>query len=58
MSGGSSPSSLFSLLVSYVIVFESSLGDQDGRRETGGVLQSPLEETVASYVVALLVPRA
>jgi putative integral membrane protein (TIGR02587 family) len=46
---------LFTLLVSYVIVFEASLGDQKGRRSTGGLLQRPLEETVASYVVALVV---
>jgi putative integral membrane protein (TIGR02587 family) len=46
---------LFSLLVSYVVVFEASLGNQEGRRTTGGLLQGPLEETVASYVVALAV---
>jgi putative integral membrane protein (TIGR02587 family) len=46
---------LFSLLVSYVVVFEAELGDQHARRETEGLVQSPLTETVASYVVALLV---
>jgi putative integral membrane protein (TIGR02587 family) len=46
---------LFSLLVSYVVVFEAELGDQYGRRETKGLLQSPVTETVASYVVALVV---
>jgi putative integral membrane protein (TIGR02587 family) len=46
---------VFSLLVSYLVVFEAELGDQHGRRQTEGALQSPLTETVASYVVALLV---
>ena len=46
---------LFSLLVSYLVVFEAEFGDQHGRRWTEGVLQRPLTETVASYVVALLV---
>jgi putative integral membrane protein (TIGR02587 family) len=46
---------LFSLLVSYLVVFEAEFGDQHGRRRTEGVLQRPLTETVASYVVALLV---
>jgi putative integral membrane protein (TIGR02587 family) len=46
---------VFSLLVSYLVVFEAELGNQHQRRQTEGVLQRPLTETVASYVVALLV---
>jgi putative integral membrane protein (TIGR02587 family) len=46
---------LFSLLISYIVVFEADLGDQHRRRRSKGILQGPLEETVAAYVVALLV---
>jgi putative integral membrane protein (TIGR02587 family) len=46
---------LFSLLVSYVVVFEAKVGDQEGRRSSEGLLQTPLTETLAAYLVALLV---
>ncbi|HMQ30912.1 MAG TPA: TIGR02587 family membrane protein [Chloroflexaceae bacterium] len=42
-----------SLLISYMIVFESGFADEAGRHQQRGVLQSPLSETVASYLVAL-----
>lgn len=42
-----------SLAVSYMIVFESGFADEGRRRGQQGVLQSPLSETVASYLVAL-----
>lgn len=43
-----------SLLVSYMIVFESSFSDAQKRWQQRGVLQSPPSETVASYLVALV----
>lgn len=44
-----------SLLLSYAVVFAAGFGDEQGRREQEGVLQRPLTETVAAYVVALAV---
>lgn len=46
---------LFSLLVSYMIVFEAEFHNQDARRATEGVLQHPLTETVVAYLIALAV---
>ena len=46
---------LFSLLVSYMIVFEAEFRNQGTRRESQGLLQSPLNETVVAYLVALVV---
>ncbi len=45
---------LFSLALSYGIVFEAGFGGQDRRRGTTGPFQRPLTETVAAYVVSLL----
>lgn len=45
----------FSILISYAIVFEAGLTDEQGRLEQQGVFQSPLSESVASYLVALMV---
>lgn len=42
-----------SLLISYGIVFEANFADQQQRRQQQGVFQSPLSETVASYLVSL-----
>lgn len=46
---------LFSLLITYVIVFEADFHHQAQRFRSRGVLQKPLAETVVSYLVALLV---
>ncbi len=46
---------LFSLLVSYMVVFEAEVGDQERRRTSEGLLQSPVTETLAAYIVALVV---
>lgn len=45
---------LFSLALSYAIVFEAGFGGQEHRRDTGGPFQRPLTETVAAYIVSLL----
>lgn len=45
----------FSLLVSYAVVFEAGLTDERGRHAQQGLFQSPLSETVVSYLVALVV---
>jgi len=42
-----------SLVVSYAIVYEAGFGDEDKRRSQQGVLQHPVTETAASYVLAL-----
>lgn len=42
-----------SLLISYGIVFEANFSDQQQRRQQQGIFQSPLSETVASYLVSL-----
>lgn len=42
-----------SLLISYVIVFAAGLTKVEQRRSSAGLLQSPVVETVACYVVAL-----
>jgi putative integral membrane protein (TIGR02587 family) len=45
----------FSLVASYVIVFEAGFGDQRGRRSHAGLFQQPITETVVSYLLALVV---
>lgn len=42
-----------SLLISYGIVFEANFADQQQRKQQQGMFQSPLSETVASYLVSL-----
>ncbi len=44
-----------SLVISYGIVFESGFANMLKRQQQQGVLQSPLSETVAAYLVALAV---
>ena len=46
------------LLISYGIVFGAGFANQEQRRQQPGVLQHPLTETVASYLVALLAAAA
>lgn len=46
---------LLSLGVTYLIVFAAGFGDVEARRQQQGVLQHPLTETLASYLVALVV---
>ena len=47
-----------SLLISYGIVFGAGFANQEQRHQQQGVLQHPLTETVASYLVALLAAAA
>lgn len=47
-----------SLLASYAIVFVSGFANEEKRRLQPGVLQHPVTETVAAYVVALMVCAA
>lgn len=42
-----------SLVISYGIVFEANFSDQQQRRQQQGIFQSPLSETVASYLVSI-----
>jgi putative integral membrane protein (TIGR02587 family) len=44
-----------SLLLSYMIVFEASFGTQASRRSQPGFFQSPISETLASYLISLLI---
>lgn len=44
-----------SLVVSYIIVFEAEFGAQSRRRAHPGIFQSPLSETLISYLISLLV---
>jgi putative integral membrane protein (TIGR02587 family) len=44
-----------SLLLSYAIVFEASFGSQQARRSQPGFFQSPLSETLVSYLISLLI---
>lgn len=44
-----------SLLISYCIVFVAGFSDQERRRNQPGILQHPVTETVASYLVSLVV---
>jgi len=43
-----------SLVISYIIVFQAEFGNQNSRQNHRGLFQSPLSETVASYLIALL----
>ena len=45
---------LFSLGITYAIVFAAGFSGEEERRRTCGAFQRPLTETVAAYVVALL----
>lgn len=47
-----------SLLISYGIVFGAGFANQEQRHQQQGVLQHPLTETVASYLVALFAAAA
>lgn len=42
-----------SLLLSYIIVFEASFGMQQARIEQPGIFQSPITETIISYLISL-----
>ncbi|OUC12694.1 MAG: hypothetical protein B0A82_21130 [Alkalinema sp. CACIAM 70d] len=44
-----------SLLISYGIVFEANFSDQNKRRKQRGLFQTPLSETVMSYLISLVV---
>ncbi|CAN5715552.1 TIGR02587 family membrane protein [soil metagenome] len=63
LAAASSPATLLaimgvSLLVTYGIVFEAGFGDQASRRQQRGVLQHPVTETAAAYVVSLIAAAA
>ena len=42
-----------SLLISYVIVFEANFGSQKSRVQQPGIFQTPISETVVSYLISL-----
>lgn len=44
-----------SLVLSYIIVFEAEFGAQGERRTQPGIFQSPISETLASYLISLLI---
>ncbi|MGB3308832.1 MAG: TIGR02587 family membrane protein [Nodosilinea sp.] len=44
-----------SLLLSYIIVFQANLGAQRQRRSQPGFFQSPISETLASYLISLAI---
>ena len=44
-----------SLLLSYIIVFQANFGAQTMRRAQPGLFQSPISETLASYLISLLI---
>jgi len=44
-----------SLLLSYIIVFEANFGAQTMRKSQPGLFQSPISETLASYLISLLI---
>jgi putative integral membrane protein (TIGR02587 family) len=44
-----------SLVISYIIVFEANFGAQAMRRAQPGIFQSPISETLASYLISLLI---
>lgn len=46
---------LSSLFLSYIIVFEANFGAQKLRRSQPGLFQSPVSETLASYIISLLI---
>lgn len=43
-----------SLLISYLIVFESGFSDQQKRMQQRGIFQRPISETIACYLVSLV----
>ena len=45
---------LFSLLLTYAIVFVAEFGGRQRRRTTPGIAQRPLSETVLSYAASLV----
>ena len=45
---------LFSLAITYMIVFEAGFGGQDRRLRSRGPFQRPITETVLAYVMSLL----
>jgi putative integral membrane protein (TIGR02587 family) len=60
IASGLSSASLLAIIVSslglsYIIVFEANFGAQAMRRSQPGIFQSPLTETLASYLISLLV---
>jgi putative integral membrane protein (TIGR02587 family) len=59
IAAGLSPAQLLiiigvSLLLSYIIVFEASFGMQAARIDQPGIFQSPITETIISYLISLL----
>jgi putative integral membrane protein (TIGR02587 family) len=44
-----------SLVLSYIIVFEANFGAQRRRRSQSGLFQSPLNETIAAYLISLAI---
>lgn len=44
-----------SLVISYIIVFEANFGAQQVRRSQPGFFQSPISETLASYLISLMI---
>jgi len=63
LAGGITPGWLLvmvglSLVVSYAIVFQADFRDQAGRQTHEGFFQRPFAETVAAYVISLLVAAA
>ncbi|MGA9769197.1 MAG: TIGR02587 family membrane protein [Blastocatellia bacterium] len=44
-----------SLLLSYIIVFEADFGAQAMRKSQPGLFQSPISETLASYLISLFI---
>jgi putative integral membrane protein (TIGR02587 family) len=44
-----------SLVLSYIIVFEAEFAAQTKRRTQPGIFQSPLSETLASYLISLVI---
>jgi putative integral membrane protein (TIGR02587 family) len=42
-----------SLLLSYIIVFEANFGSQKSRVEQPGIFQTPISETMISYLISL-----
>ncbi|HEX5164330.1 MAG TPA: TIGR02587 family membrane protein [Thermomicrobiales bacterium] len=46
---------IFSLLITYIIVFQAGFRNQRTRLESEGAFQHPLTETIVAYLVALVV---
>jgi len=45
---------VFSLMLTYAIVFEAGFGGMESRRRTSGPFQQPATETVLAYLIALV----